>query len=204
MVDLPKTIHHYDTSGVGQNFQSHCAKLESMLQDINPKYMIDVVPFCPLVEHIMPDSEGRRGARGVYASMVPIGQNCLAANLDQIQQFLKDDDDGQGRPKSDLLFIHGETCSEKSLRIASPHRLLPYSTRYDPAFELKDHPTHMLGPISQGSSSNPGGVFGNGPYAENSVSPIAPYTTNDRGKLSVPGLRGAGYVSHGSSIRAQT
>ena len=191
VVDLPKTIHHYDTSGVGQNFQSHCAKLESMLQNINPRYMIDIVPFCPLAEHVISDSEGRcRSARGVYASMVPIGQNCLAANLDQIRQFLKDDDDGQVRSKSDLLFIHGETCSEKSLRIASPHRLLPCSTRYDPAFELKDHPTHMLGPISQGSSSNPGGVFGNGPYAENSVSPIAPYTTNDRGKLAVRGSEG--------------
>ena len=191
VVDLPKTVHHYDTPGGDHNFKSHCAKLESMLQNLNPRYMIDVVPFCPLAEHLMSGNDGCcRDARGVYASMVPIGQNCLAANLEQIQQFLKENDDGHVRPKSGLLFIHGETCSDKSLRIASPHRLLPCSTRYDPAFELKDHPTHMLGPISQGSSSNPGGVFGNGQHLENSVSPIAPYVANDRGKLSVPTLDG--------------
>ena len=77
----------------------------------------------------------------------------MANTIEDIQEYLKQDESEQ---KSPILFIHGEICSDKNLRIASPHRLLPCNTRYDPTFELKDHPSHLLGPVSQGSSSNPG------------------------------------------------
>ena len=162
MVDLPKT-------NTNTNFQQYCLQIEETLKTIHPIYnVIDIIPFAPLLSSSSStttatttnsntnDNTNNKKPIGLYASMIHIGHNNMANTIEDIQEYLKQDESEQ---KSPILFIHGEMCSDKNLRIASPHRLLPCNTRYDPTFELKDHPSHLLGPVSQGSSSNPGGAF---------------------------------------------
>ena len=162
MVDLPKT-------NTNTNFQQYCLQIEETLKTIHPIYnVIDIIPFAPLLSSSSStttatttnsntnDNTNNKKPIGLYASMIHIGHNNMANTIEDIQEYLKQDESEQ---KSPILFIHGEMCSDKNLRIASPHRLLPCNTRYDPTFELKDHPSHLLGPVSLGSSSNPGGAF---------------------------------------------